>query len=86
MLQAHPRGGHGEQPHASSRSGCEWLDEADAREDRFLLVLVWGSTRRRSTSRRRKLLELQTKARNEIGRIIGGLQKFFINNGQQPKK
>ena len=42
-----------------------WLDEADA-EKTLLLV-------------QKTLLELQGKL-EEIGRIIGGLQKFFINN------
>lgn len=54
-----------------------WLDEADA-EKTLLLVLV-GVAKTQKYITQKKLLELQGKL-DEIGRIIGGLQKFFINN------
>ena len=50
----------------------EWLDEADA--EKTLLLVLFGVARTE-----KKVHELQTKL-NELGRIIGGLQKHFINN------
>lgn len=61
----------------------EWLDEADA--EKTLLLVLFGIAKTQKYITQKKLFELQGKL-NEIGRIIGGLQKFFINNGQQPKK
>lgn len=52
----------------------EWLDEADA-EKTLLLVLV-SVARDRKYITKGKCFELQGKL-NELGRIIGGLQKFF---------
>ena len=62
----------------------EWLDEADA--EKTLLLVLFGIAKTQKYIAQKKLFELQGKL-NEIGRIIGGLQKFFINNsGQQSKK
>ena len=57
----------------------EWLDEADA--EKTLLLVLFGIAKTQKYITQKKLFELQGKL-NEIGRIIGGLQKFFINNGQ----
>lgn len=54
-----------------------WLDEADA--EKTLLLVLLGVAKNQKYITQKKLLELQRKL-EEIGRIIGGLQKFFINN------
>lgn len=54
-----------------------WLDEADA--EKTLLLVLLGVAKNQKYITQKKLLELQGKL-EEIGRIIGGLQKFFINN------
>lgn len=54
-----------------------WLDEADA--EKTLLLVLLGVAKNQRYITQKKLLELQGKL-EEIGRIIGGLQKFFINN------
>ena len=60
----------------------EWLDEADA--EKTLLLVLFGVARTQKYITQKKLLELQGKL-NELGRIIGGLQKYFINNGNAPQ-
>ena len=60
----------------------EWLDEADA--EKTLLLVLFGIARTQKYITQKKLLELQGKL-NELGRIIGGLQKYFINNGNAPQ-
>ena len=55
----------------------EWLDEADA--EKTLLLVRCGVARTQKYITEKKVHELQTKL-NELGRIIGGLQKHFINN------
>ena len=60
----------------------EWLDEADA--ETTLLLLLFGIAKNQKYITQKKLFELQGKL-NEIGRIIGGLQKYFINNGNAPQ-
>ena len=55
----------------------EWLDEADA--EKTLLLVLFGVARTQKYITEKKIHELQTKL-NEMGRIIGGLQKHFINN------
>lgn len=62
------------------RRRLEWLNEADA-EKTLLLVLI-GVARTQKYITRRKALELQDKL-NEIGRIIGGLQKHFLETSKQ---
>lgn len=52
-----------------------WLDEADA--EKTLLLVLLGVAKNQKYITQKKLLELQGKL-EEIGRIIGGLQKFFI--------
>ena len=52
----------------------EWLDEA-----KTLLLVLFGVARTQKYITEKKVHELQTKL-NELGRIIGGLQKHFINN------
>ena len=54
-----------------------WLDEADA--EKTLLLVLLGVAKNQKYITQKKFLELQGKL-EEIGRIIGGLQKFFINN------
>lgn len=54
----------------------EWLDEADA--EKTLLLVLFGVARTQKYITQKKLLELQGKL-NELGRIIGGLQKYFLN-------
>ena len=49
----------------------EWLDE------KTLLLVLFGVARTQKYITQKKLLELQGKL-NELGRIIGGLQKYFI--------
>ena len=51
------------------------LDEAE----KTLLLVLLGVAKNQKYITQKKLLELQGKL-EEIGRIIGGLQKFFINN------
>ena len=53
-----------------------WLDEADA--EKTLLLVLLGVAKNQKYITQKKLLELQGKL-EEIGRIIGGLQKFFIS-------
>ena len=60
----------------------EWLDEADA--EKTLLLVLFGIAKNQKYITQKKLFELQGKL-NEIGRIIGGLQKYFINNGNAPQ-
>ena len=44
-----------------------------------LLLVLFGVARTQKYITEKKVHELQTKL-NELGRIIGGLQKHFINN------
>ena len=44
-----------------------------------ILLVLLGVAKNQKYITQKKLLELQGKL-EEIGRIIGGLQKFFINN------
>ena len=60
----------------------EWLDEADA--EKTLLLVLFGIAKNQKYITQKKLFELQGKL-NEIGRIIGGLQKYFINSGNAPQ-
>ena len=60
----------------------EWLDEADA--EKPLLLVLFGIAKNQKYITQKKLFELQGRL-NEIGRIIGGLQKYFINNGNAPQ-
>ena len=60
----------------------EWLDEADA--EKTLLLVLFGIAKNQKYITQKKLFELPGKL-NEIGRIIGGLQKYFINNGNAPQ-
>ena len=60
----------------------EWLDEADA--EKALLLVLFGIAKNQKYITQKKLFELQGRL-NEIGRIIGGLQKYFINNGNAPQ-
>ena len=60
----------------------EWLDEADA--EKTLLLVLFGIAKNQKYITQKKLFELQGKL-NEIGRIIGGLQKYFINSGNSPQ-
>ena len=60
----------------------EWLDEADA--EKKLLLVLFGIAKNQKYITQKKLFELQGRL-NEIGRIIGGLQKYFINNGNAPQ-
>lgn len=57
----------------------EWLDEADA--EKTLLLVLFGVARTQKYITQKKIHELQEKL-DEMGRIIGGLQKAFlgINN------
>lgn len=57
------------------RKRLEWLDEADA-EKTYLLVL-FGIAKTQKYITQKKLHEMQGKL-NEIGKIIGGLQKYFL--------
>lgn len=54
----------------------DWLDEADA--EKTLLLVLFGVARTQKYITQKKILELQGKL-DEMGRIIGGLQKHFIN-------
>jgi hypothetical protein len=76
LLQAHPGGCYGQQPHERQQA-AQRLDEADA--EKTLLLVLLGVAKNQKYITQKKLLELQGKL-EEIGRIIGGLQKFFINN------
>ena len=58
------------------------LDEADA--EKTLLLVLFGIAKNQKYITQKKLFELQGRL-NEIGRIIGGLQKYFINNGNAPQ-
>ena len=60
----------------------EWLDEADA--EKTLLLVLFGIAKNQKYITQKKLFELQGRL-NEIGHIIGGLQKYFINNGNAPQ-
>ena len=60
----------------------EWLDEADA--EKTLLLVLFGIAKNQKYITQKKLFELQGRL-NEIGRIIRGLQKYFINNGNAPQ-
>ena len=60
----------------------EWLDEADA--EKTLLLVLFGIAKNQKYITQKKLFELQGRL-NEIGRIIGGLQKYLINNGNAPQ-
>ena len=60
----------------------EWLDEADA--EKTLLLVLFGIAKNQKYITQKKPFELQVRL-NEIGRIIGGLQKYFINNGNAPQ-
>lgn len=60
----------------------EWLDEADA--EKTLFLVLFGIAKNQKYITQKKLFELQGRL-NEIGRIIGGLQKYFINNGNAPQ-
>ena len=60
----------------------EWLDEADA--EKTLLLVLFGIAKNQKYITQKKLFELPGRL-NEIGRIIGGLQKYFINNGNAPQ-
>lgn len=62
------------------RRRLEWLNEADS-EKTLLLVLI-GISRTQKYITQKKALELQEKL-NEIGRIIGGLQKHFLESSKQ---
>ena len=59
-----------------AKKRLEWLDEADA--EKTLLLVLFGVARTQKYITQKKLLELQGKL-NELGRIIGGLQKYFLN-------
>ena len=58
-----------------TKKRLEWLDEADA--EKTLLLVLFGVARTQKYITQKKLLELRGKL-NELGRIIGGLQKYFI--------
>ena len=65
----------------------ELLEMAEAENDaamvadaeKTLLLVLFGVARTQKYITEKKVHELQTKL-NELGRIIGGLQKHFINN------
>lgn len=65
------------------RKRLEWLDEADA--EKTLLLVLFGVAKTQKYITQKKLFELQGKL-DEIGRIIGDLQKYFVNSAQQAKK
>lgn len=54
----------------------DWLDEADA--EKTLLLVLFGVARTQKYITQKKILELQERL-DEMGRIIGGLQKHFTN-------
>ena len=87
MLPADPRGSHGEQPHRADFC-YEERGEVCAGGAGGSCEYVWRkvvedvkcrATRTQKYITEKKVHELQTKL-NELGRIIGGLQKHFINN------
>ena len=53
----------------------EWCDAADA--EKTLILVLFKVARTQKYITQKKLLELQGKL-DEMGRIIGGLQKYFI--------
>lgn len=57
----------------------EWLNEADA--EKTLLLVLFGVARTQKYITEKKVHDLQGKL-NEIGRIIGGLQKHFATKNQ----
>ena len=61
----------------------EWLEVADA--EKSLLLVLFGVARTQKYITQKKLLELQGKL-NELGRIIGGLQKSVFKPPSSPKK
>lgn len=61
----------------------EWLDEADA--EKTLLLVLFKLARTQKYVTQKKLLELQEKL-DEMGRIIGGLQKYFLNPNSRPPR
>ena len=61
----------------------EWLDEADA--EKTLLLVLFKLARTQKYVTQKKLLELQEKL-DEMGRIIGGLQKYFLNPNPRPPR
>lgn len=61
----------------------EWLEVADA--EKSLLLVLFGVARAQKYITQKKLLELQGKL-NELGRIIGGLQKSVFKPPSSPKK
>lgn len=62
------------------RKRLEWLDEADA--EKTLLLVLTGVARTQKYITQKKILELQDRL-NEIGRIIGGLQKHFLDSSKK---
>lgn len=61
----------------------EWLDEADA--EKTLLLVLFKLARTQKYVTQKKFLELQEKL-DEMGRIIGGLQKYFLNPNPRPPR
>ncbi len=61
----------------------EWLEVADA--EKSLLLVLFGVARTQKYITQKKLLEMQGKL-NELGRIIGGLQKSVFRPPSSPKK
>ena len=61
----------------------EWLEVADA--EKSLLLVLFGVARTQKYITQKKLLEMQGKL-NELGRIIGGLQKSVFKPPSSPKK
>ncbi|MEG2001196.1 MAG: four helix bundle protein [Evtepia sp.] len=68
-----------------TRKRLSWLDEADAEKTQILVLFNIAKSQKYITQK--KLFELQGRL-DEIGRIIGGLQKHFIQaeNGVGLKK
>ena len=65
---------------SSAKRRLEWLENADA-EKSLILVLI-GTARTQKYITKQKALELQAKA-EELGRIIGGLQKYLLGIPRQ---
>lgn len=61
------------------RKRLEWLNEADA--EKTLLLVLFGVARTQKYITEKKVHELQGKL-DELGRIIGGLQKRFVTKSQ----
>lgn len=61
------------------RKRLEWLNEADA--EKTLLLVLFGVARTQKYITEKKAHELQGKL-DELGRIIGGLQKRFATKPQ----